>query len=110
LKRIVGSQDLELFIKLGQTIRAVQKAIAVERQVEAADDEGTAKEIIAAREANGAGEVEVSTVTFAQAPAKQNSVFELLSTERSNDKQELPVGTCPWHRKPQPDLPCDHVV
>src|ERR1039458_2490700 len=44
--------------KLGRTIRAVQKAIAVERQAEAVDDEPTAKEIIAVRETRGTGEVE----------------------------------------------------
>jgi hypothetical protein len=91
--------------KLGRTIQVVQKAIAVERQVEVVDDEPTAKEIIAAREARGTCEVEVSMaivpekeqgepVAFAPAPARPNSVFDLLSTlqkairHNHNDEQE----------------------
>jgi hypothetical protein len=89
--------------KLGRTIRAVQKAIAVERQVEAIDDKPAAKEIIAAKDTRGASEVEVSTVPMPEkeqgapaesAPAlvRQHSVFELLSTLqkaiRRNDERE----------------------
>src|ERR1035437_753112 len=88
--------------KLGRTIRAVQKAIAVERQAEAVDDELTAKEIIAARETRGTGEVEVSTVppleeeqnetVICAPPVRGNAIFALLSTLqkaiRRNDEKE----------------------
>jgi hypothetical protein len=88
--------------KLGRTIRAVQKAIAVERQAEAVDDELTAKEIIAAREARVAGAVEVSTVprleeeqdetVICAPPVAGNAIFALLSTLqkaiRRNDEKE----------------------
>ena len=88
--------------KLGRTIRAVQKAIAVERQAEAVDDEPMAKEIIAAREPRGTGEVEVSTVppveeerdetVICAPPIRGNAIFALLSTLqkaiRRNDEIE----------------------